>query len=123
MPHKEWADRKSALSPSANWSRMAGVGCFGKPATLINMLHRIVAQYERGAGRMEVLNACPSPVGCAARHLMQRLSMECRASDVAASSIGDQGTRVAGFFFHMGHDCARLSVFTRNESIQPFRPA
>lgn len=121
MPHKEWAGRKRALSPSADWPRMAGVGCFGKPATLINMLHRVMAQYERGAGRMEVLNACPSPVGRAARHLMQRLSMEGRASGVAASSTGEQGARVAGFFFYMGHDRARLSVFTRNEAMPPFR--
>jgi len=102
---------------------MTGVGCFGKPATLINMLHRVIAQYERGAGRMEASSACPSPVGCAARHLLRRLSMECVASGVSASSPGDLGGRVAGFFFYMDHDRARISVFTRNNAIPTFRSA
>jgi len=123
MPRREWAGRKSALGPSVDWRRMTGVGCFGKSATLINMLHRVMAQYERGAGRMGALNACPFPVGCAARHLMQRLSMECRASGDVASSTDDQKERVVGFFFYMDHDRTRLSVFTRNDAMLPFRPA
>lgn len=123
MPRKEWTGRKCALGPSGDWRRMTGVGCFGKSATLINMLYRVMAQYERGAGRMNALNACPSPVGCAARHLMHRLLMECRASGVVASPTDDQGERVAGFFFYMDHDRARISVYTRNDALPPFRPA
>lgn len=123
MLRKEWAGRKSALGPSVDWRRMTGVGCFGKPATLINMLYRVMAQYERGAGHMDALNACPSTVRCAARHLMHRLSMECRASGVVTSFTDDQGERVAGFFFYMDHDRARISVYTRNDAMPPFRPA
>ena len=84
MPPKECVRRESALAPSVVWRRMTGVGCFGKPATLINMLHRVMAQYERGAGRMDALRICPSPVGCAARHLINRLSLECRAPEAAS---------------------------------------
>jgi hypothetical protein len=100
---------------------MTGVGCFGKPSTLIDMLHRLMAQYERGAGRTNALKARPSPVNCAACHLMNRLTLELRAAGVVSPSSDDQRKRVAGFFLYMDHDRARISVFTRNDLIRPLR--
>ena len=121
MPRKEEAGRETAWEPSKGWRRLTGGGCFGKPATLINMLHRVMAQYERGAGHMDELGACPSPVGCAARHLMHRLSLECYASRVVSPPIDAQGERVTGFFFYMGQDRTRISVYTQNNAMLPLR--
>lgn len=123
MRDKVCHHRKSALGSFVEWRRMTGVGCFGKPATLINMLHRVMTQYERGAGRNNAPSACPSPVNCAARHLMNRLSLEYRMSRFVSASPDAQRKRVAGFFFYMDHGHARISVFTRNDAIPPLRPA
>ena len=123
MHDKVCHHRKSGPGSSVDWRRMTGVGCFGKPATLINMLHRVMTQYERGAGRNNAPSECPSPVNCAARHLMNRLSLECRMSGAVSVSPDVQRKRVAGFFFYMDHDRARISVFTRNDAIPPLRPA
>lgn len=115
--------RESALGSSVDRRRMTGVGCFGKPATLINMLHRLMAQYERGTGRTNAPRACPSPANCAACQLMNRLTLEFRAAGVVSSSRDDQRKRVAGFFFFMDHNRAWISVFTRNKVILSLRLA
>jgi hypothetical protein len=123
MHDKAGHHRKRALGSSVDRRRMTGVGCIGKPASLINMLHRLMAQYERGAGRTNALREYPSPVNCAACHLMNRLTLEFRKADVVSPSSDEQRKRVAGFFIYLDHDRARISVFTRNEVIPPLRLA
>lgn len=121
MPHKKEAAGEAIWGHRKRRRRMTGVGCFGKPATLINMLHRVMAQYERGAGRMDEPHACPSPVGCAARQLMNRLSVECYASNGVPVAFNAQGGRVTGFFFYREQDRVRINVYTQSSGMLRLR--
>ena len=102
-----------------DWRRLSGVGCFGKPDTLITMLENIMAQYERDIGQAEDCIVHGSAVACAVRHLMQRLSEERRAFDDRPPAEAIQTERVTGFFIHSDCGCIRIRVFTR-KSMSPF---
>jgi hypothetical protein len=121
MPHKKEAVGETIWGHRKRWRRMTGVGCFGKPSTLINMLQRVMAQYERGTGRMDEPRARPSPVDCETRQLMKRLSLECYASNGVPGAFDAQEGRVTGFFFYMEQDRVRITVYTQESGILRLR--
>lgn len=106
-----------------DWRRLSGVGCFGKPATLITMLVNVMAQYERRTGEAQDRFVNASAVGCVVRHLMRRLSEESRVFDGLPPSQALQSERVAGFFIHSDGTRTRIRIFTRKTACHPFDPA
>ena len=106
-----------------DWRRLSGLGCFGKPATLITMLVNVMAQYERRTAQAEDRLVNAPAVACAVRHLMRRLSEECRAFNGLPPSEAIHVERVAGFFIHSDCGRTRIRVFTRKTADHHFDPA
>jgi hypothetical protein len=106
-----------------DWRRLSGLGCFGKPATLITMLVNVMAQYARRTAQADDCLVHASAVARAVRHLMRRLSEERRVFDGLPPSKAIQVERVAGFFIHSDCTCTRIRIFTRKTACHPFDPA
>lgn len=123
MPDRQCAGPPNDRRVFHDWRRLSGVGCFGKPATLITMLVNVMAQYERRTGEAQDRFVNASAVGCAVRHLMQRLSEESRVFDGRWSAEATQTERVTGFFIHSDGTRTRIRIFTRKTACHPFDPA
>ena len=106
-----------------DWRRLSGVGCFGKPSTLITMLVKVMAQYERRTAQADDGFVHASAVACAVRHLMRRLSEERHAFDNCPPAEAIQTERVTGFFIHSDCTRTRIRIFTRKTACHPFDPA
>jgi len=106
-----------------DWRRLSGLGCFGKPATLITMLVNVMAHYEQRTAQADDCLVHASAVACAVRHLMRRLSEERRAFDDRSPAEAIQTERVTGFFIHSDCGRTRIRVFTRKTAGHPFDPA
>ena len=117
MPRKKEAVRETIWGHRKRYHRMTGVGCFGKPSTLMNMLQRVMAQYERGTGQMNEPRGCSSTEGRAARQLMNRLSLDRYASDGVPGPVDTQGDRVKGFYLYMEQDRVLINVYTQNSGM------
>ena len=123
MPDRQCAGPPNHRGIYRDWRRLSGVGCFGKPATLITMLVNIMTQYERRTGEAQDRFVNASAVGCAVRHLMQRLSEESRVFNGLPPSKAIQAERVAGFFIHSDGTRTRIRIFTRKTACHHFDPA
>jgi hypothetical protein len=121
MPDRGCAEPQGHRRNSHDWRRMSGLGCFGKPETLITMLVSVMAQYERSAGQAENRLARSFAVGCAARHLMLRLSAQYRAADGPPPFADARAYHVKGFYIHADGDRVRIRVFTRETASSPLR--
>ena len=106
-----------------DWHRLSGVGCFGKPDTLITMLENVMRQYERNIGQAENRLVKASSMGDAVHHLMLRLSEERRAFDDLPPCGALCAERVAGFFIHSDGGRTRIRIFTRKTACHHFDPA
>ena len=116
MPDGHDRQGRQSFSALERRHRMTGVGCFGKPAILLDMLHRIAAHNEGGADPTVRKATAVSSLGAAVQCLIACLSKE--MGETEPPPAGPRA-RVAGFYLHSEGGRARISVFVRKGRSKP----
>jgi len=108
MPEHDGAGQPAA-GRSVDWRRTTGVGCFGRPAILIQVLHRIMAQVGSAVERDNPIVDTAWLDG-GAGPLIARLSRQLHSP---AQPLPEGRPRVAGFFLYAKGGRLQIRVLTQ----------